>query len=347
MVKITNPLGEVKIGKQGEVVYQRRYGEQIRRGLSPKRAIPSEAQINHRQLYRDALTWRKALSLPNRRYLDGYCIASWVVDGHHIPLPWSRFALKLYLEKVNFIMQAKPTAGESGEQQKFEYYDPHSTDYSKLYGTNRKAQTFTPLVSHEINKIGLYLSRNLSLGTSYIEIRTTDESGHPTAEKLTGIEFDGNTLPSGSPTNLLYFDLPPCELTAGVKYAIWFRQSGGSSTHYMCIRYALYTGTYPRGIYLTEPSDGFPWVEYDTIDVYFEEHGTPAGQAGVLGLLHVRHPALLTVTHKRGAITIRAYDTLSSLNDEYLTKQVGLDVASGDTVDATTLAGLNYHYEVK
>ncbi|MBA7540641.1 hypothetical protein ES705_32940 [subsurface metagenome] len=104
MVKIVNSLGDVKIGRQGEVVYQRKYGEQIRRQVSPKRAIASEAQIAHRQLYRDALAWRSELSRPNRRYLEGYCIANWVVDGYHIPLPWSRFALKLYLEKVQFVI---------------------------------------------------------------------------------------------------------------------------------------------------------------------------------------------------------------------------------------------------
>lgn len=63
-------------------------------------------------------------------------------------------------------------------------------------------------------------------------------------------------------------------------------------------------------------------------------------------LLHVRHPALLTVVHKRGEVIIRGYDTLSSLDDEYLTGQVGLDVADGDVIEVTTLAGLAYRYQV-
>jgi len=104
MVKITNQLGDVKIGKQGEVVYQRKYGEQIRCTAAPKRAIVSEAQEKHRILYRAALAWRKQLSRANRRYLEGYCIANWVVDRYKIPLPWHRFALKLYLQKVQFVI---------------------------------------------------------------------------------------------------------------------------------------------------------------------------------------------------------------------------------------------------
>ncbi|MBA7542043.1 hypothetical protein ES705_34359 [subsurface metagenome] len=104
MVKITNTLGDVKIGKQGEVVYQRKYGEQIRRGLSPKRAIPSPTQIAHRQLYRAALDWRKTLSRQNRIYLEGYCIANGLVDQLGVFLTWPRFALRIYLEKVKFVI---------------------------------------------------------------------------------------------------------------------------------------------------------------------------------------------------------------------------------------------------
>jgi hypothetical protein len=104
MVKITNTLGDVKIGKQGEVVYQRKYGEQIRRGLSPKRAIVSEAQQNHRQFYRAALAWRKQLSRQNRIYLEGYCIANGIVDRLGVFLTWPRFALRIYLVKVKFVI---------------------------------------------------------------------------------------------------------------------------------------------------------------------------------------------------------------------------------------------------
>ncbi|GAJ14032.1 unnamed protein product, partial [marine sediment metagenome] len=108
MVKIVNELGEVKTGVQGEAVYQGKYGQQIRRTRQPKRAIPSQKQLEHRQLYREALAWRKALSLPNRRYLDGYCIANWIVDDYKIALPWSRFALKLYLQHISFVIVEKP-----------------------------------------------------------------------------------------------------------------------------------------------------------------------------------------------------------------------------------------------
>ena len=62
-------------------------------------------------------------------------------------------------------------------------------------------------------------------------------------------------------------------------------------------------------------------------------------------LIHVTHPALLTVVHKRGELLVGKYDTLSSLDDEYLTAQVGLDLEEGDTIQATTLPGIQYSYK--
>ncbi|GAH58226.1 unnamed protein product, partial [marine sediment metagenome] len=115
MVKIQNVMGDVKIGKQGEVVYQRKYGEQIRSLAAPKRAIVSEAQIKHRQFYRDALAWRKQLSRQNKRYLEGYCIANGVIDSYGIPLAWSRFALRLHLQKIKFVPALTTTELVEGE----------------------------------------------------------------------------------------------------------------------------------------------------------------------------------------------------------------------------------------
>ncbi|MBA7540643.1 hypothetical protein ES705_32942 [subsurface metagenome] len=67
----------------------------------------------------------------------------------------------------------------------------------------------------------------------------------------------------------------------------------------------------------------------------------------VTRILHIRHPALMKVVHKRGEAVINEYDDLSSLDGEYLTKQVGLDVVEGDLIWATTVAGVLYPYLVK
>jgi len=104
MVKITNLHGDIKLGKQGECVYQRVHGQQVRRLLSPKRGIESKAQAKHRQLFRFALAWRRQLTRDNKLFLEGYAIANGIVDGYGIPLTWSRLALKIALEKPKMII---------------------------------------------------------------------------------------------------------------------------------------------------------------------------------------------------------------------------------------------------
>ncbi|MBA7715820.1 hypothetical protein ES703_124878 [subsurface metagenome] len=106
------------------------------------------------------------------------------------------------------------------------------------------------------------------------------------------------------------------------------------------------TAAYPRGNAEFSGNSGGTWTSYPAIDLAFEEYGSIAGKEAVPGLIHIRHPALLTVIHKRGELTVNGYDTLSSLDEEYLTKQVGVDVEAGDLIKATTLPGIEYPYQV-
>lgn len=347
MVKIVNPLGDVKIGRQGEVVYQRKYGEQIRRQASPKRAIASQAQLAHRQLYRAALTWRSNLSLANRRYLDGYCIANGIVDDYHIPLPWSRFALKLYLQKVAFALITKPIPGVEGGWILQENYTEGMDGHVNIYASYWAAQSFTPLVSHTLKRIAVLLGRSNNIGGStLIGIKATDGSGHPTGDWLTYISQPNSALPIGSFQEFIY-DLTPIQVSQGTKYALEVQFQGGSGAWCIWWKADLTAATYPRGC-REHAYGGTPaWGSIPDDDFYFKEWGYIDPIAPVLGLLHARHPALLKIVHKRGELTVNGYDTLSSLDEEYLTGQVGLDVEAGDSIKATTLPGIEYAYLVR
>jgi len=347
MVKITNPLGDVKIGRQGEVVYQRKYGEQIRRQASPKRAMASEAQIAHRQLYRDALAWRKELSLPNRRYLEGYCYANGIVDSYHIPLPWSRFTLKIYLQAIKFAIITKPILTYQKVEAKFEAYD-NEADFDGFFYTQYDwwiGQSFTPLQTHDLSKVELFIRRLGSLGTVIVSIRNTDAEGLPVPPDLATYEFAGNTLP----TSYIWKEIPLAysQLTEGTKYAICLQHFGGSTTKRVEWAKDGSSPTYTRGAALVSLNNGASWMERINDDHGFREFGEYETGEKVTGLLHVRHPALLKVIHKRNGLTVNGYDTLSSLDEEYLTGQVGLDVEVGDAIEATTLPGIEYSYAVR
>ncbi|MBA7624463.1 hypothetical protein ES703_31872 [subsurface metagenome] len=346
MVKIINTLGDVKVGKQGEVVYQRKYGEQIRRTASPKRAIPSQRQIEHRQLYRQALAWRSQLLPANRRYLEGYCIANGIVDRYQIALPWSRFALKLYLEHVDFVIITKPIPGEEAEEELFENYQVETLGLHKVYDKYWRAQTFTPLVSHKITKMRLYINRRYDPGDITLSIRNTDENGHPTGQDLVAVTYPVDYFPIHT-TDWYDFIFPNTyDLVANTKYAAVLRTVAGNSNEYVNFYGDWVDPTYTRGTNEQSANFGSTWATLWEKIFYFEEYGITAGAPPTPGLLHVRHPALLTIVHKRGKLAPNGYDTLSSLDEEYLTTQVGLDVQKGDEIKVTTLPGIEYAYQI-
>jgi len=346
VVKIVNPLGDVKIGKQGEVVYQRKYGEQIRRQVSPKRAMSSQAQIAHRQLYRDALAWRSHLSLANRRYLDGYCLANGIVDSYHIPLVWSRFALKLYLEAVKFVIITKPTSQETENEGKTEYYDDTGlgTYEKKVYTTFWACQTFTPQLDFELTSIEIFAKRTYfphDVENYIYETLDGKPTGSPIASKtMMGSDFTYNVY-AWTTIPLTY----PC-LEKGKMYAYVIAAPDAGTSRYIRWWRDNTAALYPRGTVVDSYDSGVNWTIYASDDYIFRVHGKWTVQTGEPGILHVRHPALSTVVHKRGGIIINAYDTLSSLDGEYLTGQVGLDVERGDIIEATTLPGIEFDYRV-
>lgn len=346
MVKIVNVFGDVKTGKQGEAVYQGRYGKQIRRQLSPKRAMASEAQEKHRQFYRDALDWRKGLSPPNRRYLEGYCIANSVIDGYGIPLAWHRYALRLYLEKVHFVVITKPIAGEEGEEQEYEYLKIGDTAYWDIRATFWLYQSFTPQESHSITKVWLKLFRRGIAPLCRVGIYKADANHFPFGSELTGVDADFSDLPTGPAGTWVLMNLPSSPLSGNIEYAIVGSSAEGDASN--CIRWRRTNAgnQYTRGVCGYSLNSGETWALSTIRDMMFSEFGMPPAAPSVPGLIHVRHPALLRVAQKRGEQTVKGYDTLSSLDEEYLTGQVGLDVSKGDIIEVTTLPGISYRYVV-
>jgi len=346
MVKIVNPMGDVKMGKQGEVVYQRHYGQQTRRMLSPKRAIASEAQVAHRQRYRDALAWRKGLSLPNRRYLEGYCIGNGVVDDYHIPLPWHRFALKLYLEHIHFALSDVQATEAQESATKYEHYEEAGNAFAYYYGNWIIVGTFTPLVAHNLTRVVLKFHRKGSPPVGRVRIYLCDGAHKPTGSELTGVDVDlsGVTTDPGGEDKAI--DLPTYPVLLGVEYAITLWQAAGDASNCVGWRYDSVSATYPRGLMVYSSNGGSSWITVPSADMIFQEWEVVSIPASKEGTLHVRHPALMSVVHKRGELTVNQYENLSSLNEEYVTKQVGLDVEAGDTIEATNVAGIKSKYQV-
>jgi len=344
MVKIVNTLGDFKTGKQGEAVYQGKYGEQIRRTLSPKRAIVSEAQDKHRQLYRDALTWRKSLSLANRRFLEGYCIANWVVDGFNVPLPWHRFALKLHLQRVQFVPSLATTelVGEEAVDQEYTTGDGKNFTVSDTYWI---VQTFTPASTGKITKVRLKLFRNAITGEMTVKINTTDVDGYPTDNVLCSMLFNTEPITTESPGEWYEFSFDePATLTKDIVYAILIHGTPGLPNPKVYWRADGTAPTYYRGCAYHSVTSGPPWTRDLYDDNMFQTFAFFPGEKITYGTLVITHPALLRVVQKRGEQLINGHDNLSSLDGEYLTRQVKLEVEAGDVIEAITIAGVSYKF---
>ncbi len=303
--------------------------------------------VAHRQLYRDALEWRHNLSLANRRYLDGYCIANGVVDSYHISLPWSRFALKIYLQSVKFL----PTLTREFEPPKKEldqYYDTGDTSHSTIGFNEAGAQTFTPSKSGLLKSVALKLWRDPNPHDIDIEIRTTDGGGLPTTTVLATLTFNTADLPTTGPGIWKEYEFPsPADVTEGLLYALVLLRVDAGTNFKVRWRYDYSLSAYPNGQKCWSTDYGVTWTLNSAQDYMFETYILKPGYEFTYGTIDIKHPALMKVVHKRNGVTINGYDTLSSLDKEYLTGQVGVDVEAGDLIEATTLPGIEYTYQLR
>ncbi len=346
MVKIVNTLGEVKTGVQGEAVYQGKYGQQIRRTRQPKRAIPSQKQLEHRQLYREALTWRKGLSLPNRRYLDGYCIANWIVDGYKIPLPWSRFALKLYLQHIGFVMVEKPVIVYLKPEEKTEEQTQHNNSLGTQYHLY-SGQRLT-ISNRKVSKLGFWLGKvNNPVGDVYFQILKLNDT--EIVSKKWGAAAD---LPSYLEPEYKEVEFDNPVLVNEEVRILSFFDGDTSTSNYVITRYQ--NTDVKESEYATrgEPPNWIPIATGDTA-YHYKYYDVDNGEGGGIdyenstkGLLHIRHPALLSGEHRRDGKLLESWTNLSNLDDEYLTGQLGVDVFSGDELEFTTIAGVEYAFRV-
>ena len=241
---------------------------------------------------------------------------------------------------------SKPTPPIEGEESLYEHYEEGENNNRECQDDNWWGQTFPPQVSHTISKVSLKVYREGSPGDVVVSIRNTLD-GKPTGGDLCIATVNGNDFLATPPGRWEDIKFPTgASLNESVLYAIGVRAPDGDWDNSIHWRGDYQAPQYTRGTAVNSANSGISWTVQATWDMMFREYGKTAGQAGEAGLLHVRHPALMSIVHKRGELTINGYDTLSSLDNEYLTGQAGLDVLSGDIIKATTLPGIDYHYEV-
>ncbi|GAJ09649.1 unnamed protein product, partial [marine sediment metagenome] len=220
--------------------------------------------------------------------------------------------------------ETPPVAGEKKES-------CEDTTGGNFYGgkTRWMAQSFTPLEPYPVGKVTLWLCRNGLPGIVTVGIRNTDGEGHPTGGDLTSGQIAGDLLPETPNFAWVDIKIDPYDLSPDTLYAAVTRSPTAGAINQLLSRRSVNNTCYPRGVALVSTNSG---VSFDAQawDAAFQVWSAEqAGEYLKAGILHVRHPALLAIVHKRGELIVSEYDTLSSLDKEYLTGQVGLDVEAG------------------
>jgi hypothetical protein len=155
-----------------------------------------------------------------------------------------------------------------------------STSKSVFTGCD-EAQTFTPVTTHDIAKVKLYLNKSGSpTGTFKVSIKATDAGGIPYGADLCSVSIDVTTL-STSPTLVTFTFTSTATLTSGITYAIYMTLAGPAgedNTHLVNVymKYDTVTDPYAAGTAL--PLSWYYNPSYFA-DLYFKEYGDPISGA--------------------------------------------------------------------
>lgn len=164
---------------------------------------------------------------------------------------------------------------------KYENYITGGDTPSLIYGSTWQAQSFTPSISHTITSVKLLLYKAGTIGTLTVGIRATDGDGKPTGADLASGTSDGSTLTTDTAGEWREITLTvPYALTAGIKYAIVIRLSGGNESNRAHWIRDDTAATYAGGEHLASTDTGVTWSISGSgvADKMFEEWGM-AGSA--------------------------------------------------------------------
>jgi len=137
------------------------------------------------------------------------------------------------------------------------------------YDIRWRAQTFTPVASHQLTKVVLKLQKVGSPGDITVVIKGTTD-GEPSGGNLASYVFDGNAVLTSS---MAWYDIPlSCTLYQGQTYAIIIKALNGSSGQQVQIDVDQ-TGGYTVGERVYSQNSGSTWTKVPGEDWLFEEWG--------------------------------------------------------------------------
>jgi len=102
MVKVDNVFGDITTGRQGEAVYQRKYGRGMRRLFNDLNKNPSQSQLDQRANFKRSIAWVKGLSYAEKQAIKEYCRINRVGYKDGEPIHWYNWAKRLGIARPKF-----------------------------------------------------------------------------------------------------------------------------------------------------------------------------------------------------------------------------------------------------
>lgn len=258
MPKVKHPLLSLEAtGNLGrDLVYTgKSKASRVRRAAVPVDR-KTASQDSQRAAFRDCITLWHALSTAEQR--------SWQSNAsrHHLT------GYQYFMEACLLVPPVPPPVEE-----RFEWYDA-GVSLAFIWWILWQAQSFAPLVSHDITKVRLKIHWTpvVNADDVIVSIKATDVAGHPTGPDLAVVTEPGVNIGNVPDTwHDFVFPINPT-LTAGITYGIVAR----CPTRFdQSLRWKFQnaTGAYPRGIKLSSFDSGVTWFPDATDDFAFEDWG--------------------------------------------------------------------------
>lgn len=168
---------------------------------------------------------------------------------------------------------------------KYEYNDAEPVAYIEVAGDDWYCHTFTPLITHDLTMVKLFLFTNEVDGVHSPDVvagiqNTTGADNHPDGTDLVSATFDREELTINDETpEGKGIVLPKCRVYKDITYAIVLRMPDTEKGE---VVYWWFSGNnYPRGSAGISEDGGVTWdMESGAeVDFLFEEWGEPLVEA--------------------------------------------------------------------
>lgn len=166
---------------------------------------------------------------------------------------------------LNKITTMMPAGGKV-----FESYEVGDDTFENVFGSDWYAQTFTPAVTHTVDKVWLLLSREGSPGTITVSIRATTGL-KPSGSDLAVATRDGDLITTGTPQWYEFNLSTGVVVAAATTFAIVVRTAGADTDNDVQWRTDAGGGYANVGNNNESTDSGAAWTTFGPQDHMFKE----------------------------------------------------------------------------